>query len=125
VTTSVLIERSITHAAWQACNDCAATAVIACTLSGRTARSMARFRPTSLLLGMSPNPRTARQLALSWGVVPMLVGTYSTTDEMVWCVVEAATGSGLLAKGDLVAVLAGAPDSIDHTTDVLRIVRLA
>ncbi len=123
-TTSELIERSITHAAWQACTDCSAAAVIACTLSGRTARSMARFRPTSLLLGMSPNRRTARQLTLSWGIVPMLVGTYSTTDEMVWCVIEAATGSGLLATGDLVAVLAGAPDSVDHTTDVLRIVRL-
>ena len=54
----------------------------------------------------------------------MSVGTYRSTDELVWCVVEAAVAAGLVHEGDVVAVLAGAPDQDDGATDVLRIVRV-
>ena len=79
----------------------------------------------AMLIGMTPNPLTLGQLNLSWGVVPMAVDVYDTVDEMVWCVVEAASKSEFLHSGNLVAVLAGAPDSAERTTDVLRIVRLS
>jgi pyruvate kinase len=65
---------------------------------------------------------TARQLTLSWGVEPLVVDEYSTTDQMVWCVVEAVIAAGLVHGGDSLAVLAGAPDATMRTTDVLRVV---
>ena len=44
---------------------------------------------------------------------------------MVWCAIEAAVRNGLVVKGELVAVLAGAPDqSGGGATDVLRLVRI-
>ena len=85
---------------------------------------MARFRPLTKLLGMSPSLRTARALALSWGVTPIAVGTYHSTDEIVWCAVEAAVAGGHVRVGDTVAVLAGAPEQPESATDVLRIVRV-
>ena len=51
-----------------------------------------------------------------------MVAEYETTDEMVWCVVEAAVEAGLIRHGDTIAVLAGAPDATTRTTDVLRVV---
>jgi pyruvate kinase len=118
------ITQAITHAAWQAAIDIDVDAIICCTRSGRTARAMARFRPLTKMLGLSPSERTVRAMALCWGITPMAVGTYHDTDELVWCVVEATVTAGHVHEGDVIAVLAGAPDQHDGATDVLRIVRV-
>ena len=85
---------------------------------------MSRYRPRCVLIGASPNDHTVQALSLAWGVQPMKVDRYHTTDEMVWCAVEASVRVGHVATGDLIAVLAGAPDQPAHSTDVLRIVRI-
>lgn len=122
--TAAAVTVAMTRAAGRAATDLQVDAIVCCTRSGRTVRSMAGLRPRCPLIGASPSPRTARQLALLWGVRPLVVGEYTTTDEMVWCVVEAAVEAGLVPKGGTVAVLAGAPDSPTNTTDVLRVVTL-
>src|SRR5690606_41384237 len=94
------------------------------TRAGTTARAMAALRPRARLVGASPSPATARQLTLSWGVEPLEVAEYHTTDEMVWCVVEAAVEAGLVHHGEAIAVLAGAPDAAARTSDVLRVVQV-
>jgi pyruvate kinase len=120
------ITMAITHAAITAANDAEAAAILCCTQSGRTAAAMARFRPTAKLLGLSPDPATVRRMALTWGVVPLQVGTYESTDEMVWFAVESAVSTGQVVRDDTVLVLAGAPDRTSGaSTDVLRIVRVS
>lgn len=119
------IAMAISHAAAMAADDVDATAILCCTRSGRTARAMARFRPTARLVGLAPDPRTVRAMALSWGVEPLAVDEYGTTDEVVWHAVETAATVGSISVGDTVVVLAGAPDRPSGaSTDVLRIVRL-
>lgn len=119
------ITMAITHAAGLAAIDAGVEAVLCCTRSGRTAQAMARFRPSPTLIGVSPRPETVRSLALSWGVHPVLVDEYSSTDEMVWFAVETAVERGLVRAGSTVLVLAGAPDQPSGAaTDVLRIVRV-
>jgi pyruvate kinase len=115
---------AMTHAALRAAEELTLAAVVCCTRSGTTARAMAALRPRSRLIGASPSLATARQLTLSWGMEPLVVAEYSTTDEMVWCVVEAAVRAGMVRHGELIAVLAGAPDSAARTTDVLRVVNV-
>ena len=117
------ITQAISHAAWQAAGDIDLDAILCCTPSGGTVRAMARYRPLTKMLGLSPSERTARALTLSWGVTPIAVATYHSTDELVWCVVEAAVG-GHVRVGDIVAVLAGSPEQPEGVTDVLRIVRV-
>src|SRR4051812_2255674 len=120
------ITLAITHAAGLAAVDAGADAILCCTRSGRSALAMARFRPAARLIGLSPNPSTVRALALSWGVTSLQVQTYTTTDELVWFAVETAVQHGLVASGQTVLVLAGAPDRASGAaTDVLRIVRVA
>jgi len=119
------ITAALSHAAPLAARDTEATAILCCTRSGRTARAMARFRPTAALIGLSPEPSTVRAMSLSWGVDPIPVDTYSSTDEMVWYAVETAVRSGKVSHGDTVLVLAGAPDrASEAAADVLRIVRV-
>lgn len=121
------ITAALTHAASQAAIDAEVSAILCCTTSGRTARAMARFRPSAKMIGLSPNPRVVRAMSLSWGVTPLRVDLYGTTDEMVWFAVETALRAGLIASGDRVLVLAGAPDRQREdgaATDVLRIVRV-
>jgi pyruvate kinase len=120
------ITMAITHAAGLAAVDAGADAILCCTRSGRTARAMARFRPTPLLIGLSPDAATVRTLALAWGVTPVEVGTYASTDELVWYAVERAVQERLVFAGQIVLVLAGAPDrGSGASTDVLRIVRVS
>ena len=120
--TAATVTVAMAHAALRAASELELAAIVCCTRNGTTARAMAAVRPGCRLIGASPSCSTARQLALSWGVEPLVVGEYSTTDEMVWCVVEAAVQQDLVRKGQTIAVLAGAPDSPTRATDVLRIV---
>lgn len=116
---------AMAHAAARAASELGLSAIVCCTRVGATARAMAALRPECRLIGASPSPVTARQLALSWGVEPLVVDEYTGTDEMVWCVVEAAVRNGLVHHGELIAVLAGAPDAATRTTDVLRVVSVS
>ena len=113
---------AMAHAALRAADELGLAAIVCCTRAGPTARAMAALRPHCRLIGASPSLATARQLTLSWGVEPLVVDEYATTDEMVWCVVEAAVAADLVHHGDSIAVLAGAPDATTRTTDVLRVV---
>jgi pyruvate kinase len=124
------ITAAITHAASQAASDAGVGAILCCTHSGRTARAMARFRPEATMIGLSPVGRVVRAMALVWGVEPLEVGTYGSTDDMVWFAVERALEEHWIRRGDTVLVLAGAPDRGGHggsgsvATDVLRIVHV-
>jgi pyruvate kinase len=128
-----VVTEAITHAASEAAADVGVRAILCCTRSGRTANAMARFRPGAALIGLAPDLHTACSLALTWGVTPVQVETYGSTDEMVWFAVERALSTQLIDHGDIVLVLAGAPDLRPHhagaasalpATDVLRIVRV-
>ena len=119
------ITAALGHAASQAAEDVEASAILCCTTTGRTAKAMARFRPARRLIALSPNPRTVNSLALSWGVDPVLVETYESTDEMVWFAVETAVSQDRIDHGDTVVVLAGSPTRQASTAaDVLRIVQV-
>ncbi len=120
----VRITGAISAAGWRAAVDADVTAIIACTNTGDTARAISRFRPTMPILAATPSERTARQLAVAWGITPVVIERRETTDEIVWFAVMAAVEGGLVKHGDTVAVLVGSPDDPEPTTDVLRLVRI-
>jgi pyruvate kinase len=118
------VTSAMSHAAWRAAEDTMADAILCCTRSGRTARMVARLRPTARLIGVSPDPATVRRMSMFWGVEPLAVRTSESTDDVIWFAVQEAVERGLILRGELVVVLAGAPDSPDGATDVMRMVRV-
>ena len=118
------ITAAISAAAWRAAAEVDVAAIIACTVTGGTARAISRFRPTAPILAATPSARTARQLSVAWGIQPMLVDPHDSTDDIVWFAVQEATRLGYVKADDVVAVLAGSPTEPDATTDVLRLVRV-
>lgn len=101
-----------------------ARAVLCATTSGRTAQLIASLRPSVPVLGATHELATYRRLTLSWGVLPALVETAETTDEMVARAVEAAQQMGVARRGDLVILTAGAPVNTIGNTNLLRVHRV-
>ncbi len=124
VPTPLRITDAVSHAGWQAAVTVDAAAIVCCSLGGGTARAIARFRPMAPVLAVSPNPRSVRQMALTWGVQAYLGAERYTTDDIVWYAIETLYQRELLSRGDVVVVLAGYPDDPEPATDVLRVVRV-
>ncbi|MFN8051292.1 MAG: pyruvate kinase [Acidimicrobiales bacterium] len=115
---------AMTGAAWRAATEMGAAAIICISETGFTVRSIARFRPSMPILGFSPNPRTERQLTLSWGTTPLIAPDLSASGDLMSGLVEAARDAGHVRSGDMVAVLAGARQNRARATDQLRLVRV-
>ncbi len=118
------ITAAISAAAWRAAADAEVTAIIACTNRGGAARAISRFRPRVPILAVTPRERTARQLAVAWGITPIVVDWRGTTDDIVWFAIKTVVERGFVRTDDVVAVLVGSPEDPEPTTDVLRLVRI-
>ena len=117
---------AIARAAVQAAEDLDVAAIVCPTRSGATAKRVAAFRPRMPILGIAHDPKLAGGLALYWGVTPALVRFLPEErigEEGVKRAADAAAVSGLAARGDLVAVVAGGPGPRAGSTDFVRIVR--
>lgn len=96
-------------------------AIVTTTLSGYTARRVARERPRTQILCVTPNPITFRRMALVWGVYPLLVPEFTTIDEMIAVISRTAYKASLVDKGDLIIIIAGVPFGIGGQTNLLKI----
>ena len=119
--TTVSTEFAIAAASAAAVRMLSAPCLIVFTKSGFSARIIASHRPNVPILVLTDVPRTYRQLALVWGVVPELVPHANTYDEMVKMALAAAERRGLARKGQQVIVTAGVPFDVPGTTNTLKV----
>jgi pyruvate kinase len=119
-----LTNEAIGHAACWLARDVGARAIVASTVSGTTARLVARFRPATPVVGLTPHPSVERQLALSWGVIPGHVDEFAGTDEMFELARRWALDHELASAGDRIIVTAGVPINESGTTNVLRVLEV-
>ncbi|HWH28822.1 MAG TPA: pyruvate kinase [Mycobacteriales bacterium] len=101
-----------------------ASALVAFTQSGDTARRLAEYRSPIPLLAFTPIPDVRSQLALTWGVETFLVPAVQHTDEMVRQVDSAMLELGRMQPGELVTIVAGSPPSTTGSTNAMRVHRL-
>lgn len=118
---SPTVGNAISRSCCTAAMDLQAKAIIAVSISGRTARMISRFRPACPVIATATCPRVIRQLRLSWGVMPYLVDAVKTTDEVFELGKEIAVQSGLVKKGDVVIITCGTPVGTSGTTNTLKI----
>jgi pyruvate kinase len=117
------LDDHITHLAIDLAGRAGADAIITPTLSGRTARLLARHRPRAAIVAPAPTEDVLRQMAVVWGLQPVLMTTCCRPgDDRLSGAVLAAFQAGVVEKGNLVVVLAGHPvEGGDH----LPTIRLA
>jgi pyruvate kinase len=96
-----------------------AKAIFAFTTSGSTARLLSRLRPEMPIIAMTPNPKVYHQLALSWGVIPILCKDAHTIEAAKKRISEYALERGVVQYGDLVVILAGTPFGRPGTTNMM------
>jgi pyruvate kinase len=99
-------------------------AIVTTTLTGYTARRVARERPQTPIVCVTPNETTFRRMALVWGVLPLLVPGFSTVDEMIRVIVEASHNADLVKQGDTLIIIAGVPFGVGGQTNLLKIHRV-
>jgi pyruvate kinase len=115
------IAEAIGQVACETAASLGAKAIITSTVSGSTARRVACHRPETPIIAATPRLSTYRQLALVWGVEPVLVDEFADTDAMIVTVVEAAKDRGVVCDWDLVAITAGVPLGGSGLTNMLKI----
>src|SRR5579875_996524 len=112
---------AIAAAARQVAHTIEARAIAAFTNSGATALRIARERPESPVLGLTPDPRTARRLAVAWGVHAIVTPDAHSMTEAVAKAVRIAHQEGFAETGEEIVVAAGVPFGQRGTTNALRV----
>ena len=120
VATGANINDAITHTCCLTARDLNATAILAATSSGKTARMICRFRPACPVAALTMNEKTRRQLAICWGVIPYLTGEVNSTDRIFSLSAEVAAKEGLVQPGDTVVITAGIPLGKSGSTNLIK-----
>ncbi len=119
------IDDHLTHMTCALARDLGADAIVTPTLSGRTARLVARHRPRAEIVAPSPHEEVLRQLALVWGLLPVPLATdLRSGEDRLDAAVRAAFEHGALAAGQLAVVLAGHPIEGGDHLPTIRVVRV-
>ena len=112
---------AIASAASQVVHTIGGRAIVAFTASGSTALRVARERPDSPVIGLTPLLDTARRLAVVWGVHAVVVPEVHSMGEAVTRAARAALTEGFASHGDEIVVTAGVPFGQPGTTNALRV----
>ena len=115
---------ALSEAAKEIADTVAASAIICFTLSGSSARRIARDRPAVPLLVLTPKLETARRTGLLWGAHAVVTRDVSNFEEMVAKAKRFALRQGMAKAGERVVIMAGVPFGRPGSTNMLHVQRL-
>ena len=111
----------ISHAVCSMAMDVNAKAIVVCSVSGKTAMLVSRFRTPVNIIGMTTDKKIWRRLSMSWGVTPVMADEFPTMDVMFYYAMKSAAEVLKLQPGDNV-VLTGGPINGKHgNTNTIKI----
>lgn len=115
------ITTAISRATCNVAHTLNASAIITVTTSGRTAKKVSRFRPNCPIIGCTTDPNVARQLNLSWGVLPLFLAIEQDTFELFDHAINLAEHQGYIKTGDITVLTAGLPLGTSGTTNMIKV----
>jgi pyruvate kinase len=98
-----------------------ARAILVPTFSGTTANAVARLRPRRPIIALTHMDWAMRQLALEWGVTPVMISECADVEELWDASIGAARDAGLLEPGDRVVITAGTAVNIPGSTNIIKV----
>lgn len=112
---------AISHSTVNTAIDLSAKAIIVFSKSGSTGRMVSRFRPETPIIVAATDEKAYRKLAMSWGVIPVLVKEFTDTEDLFRTGVELAKEKGLVKFGDVVVITAGLPIGVSGNTNMIKV----
>ena len=112
---------AISHATCGMAIDIDAKAIAVCSLSGMTARMVSRFRPHVTIIGITTDEKTWRELALSWGVVPVMCENYTSTDVLFYTATKLTKEVLNLEAGDKIVLTGGVTNGKSGNTNLIKV----
>jgi pyruvate kinase len=97
--------------------------IVTGTTTGNTARYISSFRPQAKIIGLTPVPQVARQMAMIWGVESAVVQPYRYLETLIEIAEARVIADGLARPGETIAITSGMPVGAGGT-NVLKIHRL-
>ena len=111
----------ISHAVCSMALDVNAKAIVVCSVSGKTAMLVSRFRTPVNIIGMTTDPKIWRRLSMSWGVTPVMAEQFPSMDVMFFYAKKAAAQVLNLQEGDNIVLTGGTINGLRGNTDTIKI----
>ncbi len=117
----ISVSDATAHAACLTAKDVNASAIVTVSESSNTARLLSKYRPAQPIIACVMNEQVQRQLAISWGITPLMMALAHSTDELIEMSTSLAKENGYLHDGELAVVTAGVPVGVSGTTNMIKI----
>lgn len=111
----------MSQSAVRASHNVGASLIVALTRQGRTPKMISRYRPAEIVLAMTDNKECLNKLILSYGCYPVLVPTFTSTEEIMKIVRKTTLDNGLAKSGDKVVIVAGMPFGETRETNFILV----
>ena len=111
----------ITHAVCSMALDVKAKAIVVCSVSGKTAMLVSRFRTPVNIIGMTTDRKIWRRLSMSWGVTPIMAEKFPSMDVMFYYAKKATAEVLNLQPGDNILLTGGTINGSSGNTDTIKI----
>ena len=111
----------LSHAVCSMAIDVNAKAIVVCSVSGRTAMLVSRFRTPVNIIGMTTDIKIWRRLSMSWGVTPVMAEQFPSMDVMFYYAKKATTKILDLQPGDNIVLTGGTINGRSGNTDTIKI----
>jgi pyruvate kinase len=115
------VGRAMSNGACDLAETLGASAILVPTFTGRTASAVARLRPRRPIVGLSHHQTAVQQMALEWGVTPVLMPQTENVEDLWSRSMEAALKAGVVESGDRVVTTAGTAVNLPGTTNVIKV----
>ena len=111
----------ISHAVCSMAIDVNAKAIVVCSVSGKTAMLVSRFRTPIDIIGMTTNRKIWRRLSMSWGVTPVMADQFPSMEVMFYYAKKAAVDALNLQTGDNILLTGGPVNGQQGNTNTIKI----
>jgi pyruvate kinase len=115
------VGRAMSNAACDLAEALHASAILVPTFTGRTASAVARLRPRRPIVGLSHHQTAVQQMALEWGITPVLMPQTENVEDLWTRALESAVKAGVVETGDRVVTTAGTAVNLPGSTNVIKV----
>ena len=121
----ISISENLGFSALTLSNNLPINAILAITRTGSTAQIVSKFRPKAPILACTGDERTARQLQMVWGVEPILIPVFNSTEELIYRSVITCYDLEFLEETDQVLIISGTLLGVPSKTNQIQVLKVA